>query len=198
MMRLLAAIIAVLMGIPATAPLGQPGPAWDFRSTVLLPLENGPNQLDLDGDGRADLVFVAWRENFNAHGFNQITFYRSTAKTPAWQLVPFFKKDGTSAFTSFQTYQGADCVLSDLRVLRPTKNPTRSVVAVLANRPLGNSFVDKRRVTFTVYVLTQNSEGIPGWPSFYFQAEDTITSKGAYCDVGDAFRSELGIGREHK
>jgi hypothetical protein len=162
---------------------------------VVVPLINGPNQLDLDGDRRMDLVFLAWRDNANAHGFNHITFYRSGSRAPAWNLVPFFSRDDTSTFTSFETYQGADCVLRDLRILRARNAPASPVVIVVAERRFGETFVSMEPVSFTVYRAALNADGIPGSPAFYFRAAETITSKASYCDVGEAFVSELGIAR---
>ena len=57
----------------------------------VIPLHNGPNEVDLDGDGRKDLVFVAWRDNGNAHGYSHVTFYRrGDDEENPWELVPFF------------------------------------------------------------------------------------------------------------
>jgi hypothetical protein len=164
----------------------------DFASMAVVPLENGPNQLDLDGDGRVDLVFVAWRDNANAHGFNHVTFYRSSPAVPKWSLVPFFNRDETQAF-SFETFQGADCVLRDLRVLRTPSKPASPVVVVTANRPFGETFISREPVTFTVYRFARNVEGLAGRPPFFFRAAETIMSTAAYCDVGEAFKAELGF-----
>jgi hypothetical protein len=195
-MKVSAAISAMVLVSGVVASGFQALPATDLNSMAVVPLKNGPNQLDLDGDGRMDLVFVAWRDNANAHGFNYITFYRSGPGTPAWNLVPFFSKDDTSTFTSFETYQGADCVFRDLRILRPRNKPASSVVIVVAERPFGETFISKEPVKFTVYRSALNADGIPGSPPFYFRAAEMITSKASYCDVGEAFRSELGIARQ--
>lgn len=168
----------------------------DLSAMTLLPLKNGPNQLDVDGDGWLDQVFVAWRDNANAHGFSHITFYRSASGDPAWSLVPFFDARDAQAFTAFDTYEGADCVLKDLRVLRPRQQPSSPVVVVVAERRFGETFTSREPVTFTVYRAARNSGGIAGSPPFYFRAAQTTTSKGAYCDVDEAFAGELGIARQ--
>jgi hypothetical protein len=194
-MKVFAAILAVVLGSGVVASGLQALSATDFSSMAVVPLKNGSNQLDLDGDGRMDLVFVAWRDNANAHGFNHVTFYRSDPGTPAWNLVPFFDKADLPAFTAFETYQGADCVLRDLRVFRPRSKPASPVVIVVAERRFGESFISDEPVTFTVYRSTLNTAGIAGSPPFYFRATDTFTSKAPYCDVGEAFRAELGTAR---
>jgi carbapenem resistance CarG-like protein len=196
-MRIIAVVASAAMWINGAAARGAQAPSpSEIRSMAVVPLRNGPNQVDLDGDGRMDLVFVAWRENFNAHGFRYVTFYRSTRDTPAWNLVPFFKQDERADFTSFQSYHGADCTLRDIRLLRPRAVSAAPTVAVVAERQFGESFDAQEVVTFTVYRAARNREEVPGSPAFSFRAAGTIVSKAAYCDVGEAFASELGIGRE--
>jgi hypothetical protein len=40
-----------------------------------------------------------------------------------------------------------------------------------------------------------NSEGIAGWPAYYFDHVKSQEAKKRYCDVDDAFDKELGLGR---
>ena len=64
----------------------------------------------------------------------------------------------------------------------------------MADRKVGESFVEENTVTFKVYTLKQNTDEMPGLPSQYFALTETFTGKQRYCDVEKAFRSELGIG----
>jgi carbapenem resistance CarG-like protein len=168
------------------------GPQSEFAAMSVVPLQNGPNDIDLDGDGRNDLVFVAWRENFNAHGSNYATFYRSMPGDVKWELVPFLGEKDTS-FESFRSTQGADCVLRDLRVMRSPGTPTAAIVIVIGERDFGQSYADRAAVTFTVYRAVQNGQQVPGAPTFYFRADKTIRSRAKYCDLAEAFASELGL-----
>lgn len=41
----------------------------------------------------------------------------------------------------------------------------------------------------------RNTDGLTGWPSFYFEHSRTVPAKRMYCDVNEAFERELGLGR---
>jgi hypothetical protein len=183
-----------LLATPSAA-VGQslPGGWADLASAAVVPLRNGPNEVDLDGDGRLDMVFVAWRENFNAHGYSVFTFYRSTqvAGAERWELLPFFGSTGETR-DSFKTEEGADCLLADIQVLQ-SGGARAPVMVVIGRRDFGQSFADSAKVTFTVYEMAANPDSAFGWPAKYLQARRTIRSRRTYCDVEDAFRSELHI-----
>lgn len=70
------AFLALLYASPVVGQVAQPDSTTtpSFAGMRVLPLRNGPNRLDLDGDGRFDEVFVGRRENFNAHDFSVYTF----------------------------------------------------------------------------------------------------------------------------
>src|SRR5438034_224014 len=145
---------------------------------TVLAIVNGPNEIDLDGDGRKDLVFSARRKNFNAHAYSHITFYRATGGTnPRWELVPFFDRKDVPTVDSFRTVEGADCILRDLRVLRPSSRPDAPVIVVTGEREPGQSFADS----------------VPGTPEVFFRAVRTIDSTAKHCDIGEAFAAELGL-----
>lgn len=177
--RALAALLVVLMFAlrgPAESP-GRPIP----RSLV-----NGLNEIDLDGDGIADAIVKAWRENFNAHGFFNYSFYRRTRKGD-WEVIPIERDRAGVPSIGFNTAQGADCVLSDLRI-HPNGGDVRLVVGA---REIGDSYADSRIVTFTWYALKRNEDGTPGMPSLYFAKTRSESTRNAYCDVNEAFEREL-------
>jgi hypothetical protein len=192
---LLAVFLAIAAGIHSEAWSAQPPQA--FSNWPLIPLRNGPNEIDIDGDGHQDLVFVAWRDNANAHGYELVTFYRGGNSDDAkWQVVPFEGMDnglnGRPFDDSFRTSQGADCVLRAMAVVR--KPSTREpVTVVVGERDFGQSYADAANVKFIVYRIARNDNGIPGWPAVYFQRDRTIDGKSKHCDVNEAFTSELGI-----
>jgi hypothetical protein len=165
----------------------------DLHDFKVISLHNGPNEIDLDGDGIKDDIFIAWRGNEDAHGYERITFYRKTInKEHAWELVPFFNRQGKFELDSQRTTLGADCALGVVVVIEA--NEKNSPVAVLvANRELGKSYADPAHVSFSYYELARNADGIPGWPSIYWKETRTIESMRDYCDVKDALRSELGV-----
>lgn len=172
-MRLAAACLLFLL--PAFAQAAAP-----------VSLKNGMNRVDFTGDGRADLVVVAHRENFNAHGFEVVTFHVEDGDTLL--QVPLFDGDDERQFATISG--GADCTLHDLRLL-PGK-AGEPMTLIVADRALGDSYADPNTVTFTWYALRTNAEGDVGYPQFRFQRTRTTQAKQAFCDVGDAFDATFG------
>jgi hypothetical protein len=66
-------------------------------------------------------------------------------------------------------------------------------VLILADRELGNSFIDIEKVTFRLYRLVRSTDGIPGRPAYYFDLTETRAAKAKYCDVDEALQKELGV-----
>ena len=106
-------------------------------------------------------------------------------------MIPFFGgvHDGVSGHEFYRTFEGADCILEDLRVVRRRKGP---VEVILGTRELGASFADSAAVRFDYYKLSRG--GMPGESPFYFEHTRTVLAKRPYCDVNDAFQRELGLG----
>lgn len=196
-MRLLSLLLLPCLLLPSSTARAQATAprAHDFRKSTLVEIGNGLNQVDIDADGRTDLVVVAYRENYNAHGFDYVTLYRLTDEAPAWQLVPFYDKDDKPVLTSFSTHDGADCRLRDLRLVRPAPVGSSPVAVIVGERAFGDSYIAPGIVTFTLYRAVRNAEHDIGAPAFYFRAAETFTSQARYCDVGEAFDTELGIRR---
>ena len=165
-----------------------------FPGMEVLTVREGPSNLQLKGEGPPDMVMRAWRENFNAHGFYYYTFYvqhpDSEDGRTRWELVPFVI--GTHVENGIATSQGADCVLRDLRVLRP-KHPPNPATVVIADRELKKTYADTEAVLFSVYELRKNTDGLPGEPGIAFHRVRTIPAHHKYCDVAEAFEKELGI-----
>jgi hypothetical protein len=182
-----ALLISVLVSFIAATPAASP-----------IVLHNGVNRIDLLGNGSRAAASVAWRGNFNGHGHTDVAFSifaksdRGDDKA-MWLVVPFFGSSADSASMNdvFATQEGADCTLSDLRVLRRVRTP---VEAIIARRDFAKSFADAEPVHFDYYELRRNTEGAAGWPPYYFQFTRTSTSKRSFCDVNEAFGSELGLG----
>ncbi len=165
-----------------------------FSRMEVLALNEGPNSLQLKGWAPPDMVMRAWRENYNAHGFYYYTFYvqhpDSEDGRTRWELVPFVI--GNHFENGIATSQGADCVLRELRVLRPKQSPN-PVTVLIAEREMKGTYADTERVTFSVYELQMNTRGRPGEPGIAFYRVRTIPARRRYCDVEDAFVRELGI-----
>ncbi|MDD5543021.1 MAG: hypothetical protein PHX83_07575 [Acidobacteriia bacterium] len=196
--RLVIALVILLATISANS--AAPEQTKAFKGFEVIPLRNGPNEIDINGDGLKDLIFIAWRENYNAHGFDIITFYLQVKSDhdiqpkEEWYLVPFFDEGGVPDKTSLKTEMGADCILSDIRVIRPVSPKKGPVTIVVGIRDLGESYADEASIKFLVYELRYTKEGIPGKPPYYFQQSKTIPGQEKYCDINNAFQRELGLG----
>lgn len=166
---------------------------------TILPLHNGRNRIDLLGTGEPGEIIVSRRDNGNAHGHSTVLFQVLTS-TPSddassdrlWRVIPFFGGPNDSAIGEelYRTFEGADCTLGDLRVIR--RGTGRPVEVVTATRDLGASFADSAAVRFDFYELVGNTEWLG--PIFRFRHVRTVHAKGRYCDVDDAFARELGLG----
>ena len=200
--------LAVSVAAGSQAPVLQPKPVADevvksgpFAGMVLVMLHEGSNELYLEGTRVLDLVFRAWRENGNAHGFNLTTFYRhahydADRFSPAsdrWEVVPFFDSSPPKELDSYRSFMGADCVLEDLFLMRPAPATSKPTMAVIARREFGDTFLSTMPVSFDIYELKKEPV-TAGRPEVFFENVRTAMSKGKYCDVADAMNREFGVG----
>ena len=186
MIRILFIVVtATLLNI---SPIMAESPA-----AKLVKLQNGVNSVDFTGDGISDLIVMGRRDNFNAHGFDVVSFYIFTDdkefSVKQWDIVPVMKKKGERL--EITVGGGADCILHDFRLLAGSGKTAASLI--LADRKLINGYAESEAVTFTYFSLERNKEGIPGEPRYYFKQLRAVKSKAKYCDVGEAFQKELGI-----
>lgn len=187
-------LLAATLGCAAQPP---------SNARPVIPLANGLNTLSLTAAPLPAQAFLAHRDNGNAHGFDVLTLYilapSSEGVTPEWQLVPAFDaRDGQRRHTpggehlTLTTFDGADCRLRDVRLLAATA--TADAVLIVADRDLGDSFASPAPVTFRYFTLRHNVDDGPGWPVYYFAFDHERRAMQPYCDVGEAFRAELGVG----
>lgn len=186
-MKTLAFVCAALfISIPAFAA--------DQSKTDVVKIGNGITQVDFTGEGARDLVISGRRENYNAHSFDVVSFYvpdqDDAGKSRQWDIVPIMTKG--SEKEQVEVSGGADCVLHDFRLL--AGHGKEAAMLILADRDLGASFASAAKVTFTYYSLVRNLDGMPGFPSYAFEQSRVVSAKHAYCDVGEAFDQELGLG----
>jgi hypothetical protein len=201
---------AVSVAAGFQAPVRQPKPAADeviksgpFAGMVLVTLHEGSNELYLEGNRVLDVVFRAWRENGDAHGFNLTTFYRhahydADRFSPAsdrWELVPFFDSTPPREVDSYRNFMGADCVLEDLFLMRQAPGTNKPTMAVIAKREFGETFISSMPVSFDIYELKKEPVTL-GRPEVFFEKVRTAKSMGKYCDVADAMHREFGVGPE--
>jgi len=160
-------------------------------SYTVVKLHYGLNRVDFNNDGEEDLVVIARRENFNAHGFDVVTFYSNQPRNQQGNLaiVPMFDKEKEDL--TLEVSGGADCLLHDFRLLKPKHG--NEALLIVASRVWSKSFAENNVVAFSYYKLETNHSGLPGRPVLYFTLSDVRQAKKKYCDVNEAFHSELGL-----
>lgn len=160
----------------------------------VVQLSDGVTHTDISGDGQKGMIVKARRENFNAHGFDVISFYIQSplivGGSSVWNIVPVFT--GNKEMLELTVSGGADCVLHDFRLIK--SEPGKGVRLIIANREIRESYFEESSVTFEYYTLNKNSKGAVGDPLYYFKKTNVLKAKGKYCDVGEAFMKELGLG----
>ena len=176
------------------SPLTTAAAREPAATAQVMPLRNGMNTLSLTSAPVPAMAMLAHRENFNAHSFEVLTLY---IQAPAgdreplqWQIVPVF--DAEKERLTLSASGGADCILHDFRLLRPSA--TRDAQLIVADRELGKSFADAAPVQFRFFQLKKNTEGLLGRPMYYFEFDHARKASKAYCDVGEALQTELGVG----
>lgn len=156
--------------------------------------KNGINYIDLNGDGKKDIVMSGYRDNLSAHSFSFYSFYiykkLDRKENPyEWQIVSIDSSKGNAGNEISKyvitTHQGADCVLRDARLARLKGDPFYYLV--IADRPIGESYVDSLKVKFTFYKLIFNKDE----NRFIYEKVKEIISTKKYCDVEEAFAKEL-------
>jgi hypothetical protein len=170
--------------------------ASEGNGLTVIPVDNGVNTLTLLGEPA--MVVRAWRENYNAHGFDVVSFYvrdKASGEKAYWNVVPVFaqaSRDALSERLEITVGGGADCVLHDFRLLH--SNDDKRVMLVVAQRDMGDSFADPATVHFTWYDLAKNEDEAPGEPWLSFRQTRVTQATKSYCDVEEAFDKELHLG----
>lgn len=178
------------------AASGLPVPSMSAPAPRPVKLHYGLNKIDLTGQGDPAVAVLSLRENFNAHSFTVLTMYLTPppgARADApWHVVPLFterKGQQEKEDLTLTTSGGADCELHGYRLLAAPGKPMRIIVA---DREFGDSFADTGPVRFDFYELKNNDEQAPGWPLWYFEFKKSVQARHKHCDVGEAFKTELG------
>jgi hypothetical protein len=191
-------IIAGNSWMAATGHAEVPIPKFDPKDMV--PLINGPNWVDLDGDGHLDLVMKSMHQIPSPHSMSLYTFHLYTEYTSAdtmfdrnthWHTVSFPSKDKPFSAFFINTHQGATCIISDIRLVINKSGNHKKTYIIEAVRTLDETYGDAERVTFYVYRLDKGEGG--NTPPFTFNIVSTFPAKTKYCSVSNAFEKELNI-----
>jgi len=193
-------ILAPALCALALSPSAFSAPMVALDGYRVVPIKNGITPFDFGTHGGkaaarklAGYIVVSHRENFNAHGFDVISFhaYEPGEQPKTLGLISIFP-EGDKERYNVSVSGGADCVLHDFRLLESVRG--KPALLVVADRDPGDTFVDPATVSFHYYKLNENTDGTPGEPHLYFKHVDAGKSKRNYCEVGEAFKAELGLG----
>jgi len=154
-----------------------------------VPLNNGISNINAPPFGKA-IVVKGFRDNGTSpHSSSIYTFYipEGQDENRINHIVNIHKIDSdTPQNPLFQTWEGADGVLSDIKLLT-TQDKT---YLVISDRLFGQSFADSQLVLFDVYALQENTTG--DWETrYFFEYIGTQVSKRGYRDVNEAFLEEF-------
>ena len=199
------AALSLLLAIstPATSSMAQTTGSnlrqqRDFAAAKAVALQNGLNPIDLFGDGRQGMVFVARQDFLTAHDFSSLAFY--TKEENQWYLISFFGgpmsqgADGVDRRDMLGTSEGADCTLQDVRIIREKSGIP--VTVIIAKREFGESYASAAPVRFDVYHLKIRTHDETGEPRYGFMWSHSIKAQRNYCNVNYAFDRELGLGNK--
>ena len=160
----------------------------ESKAVNVIPHNNGVTIVDYNGNGKSGIIVSGHRENYNAHSFEVVSFYIKSASGEL-NIIPLSLNEKESF--SLSVSGGADCVLHDFRLLRG--NGKTPATLIKADREFGETYVSSELVTFTYYSLAENNESVAGLPPYVFSLLKEVKSKQKYCDVGEAFKKELGV-----
>jgi hypothetical protein len=158
-------------------------PVWGQEvAGRLYDIPLGQTRLDITGDGKPEIIFKALRENNNAHSYN-VTLFMQDGDVPS--LIGIDTKTVLHELTSSAE---SECGIYDNRLL-VGKNGTSSIL-ITANRALtdGQDFCALVPVQLEFFRLTENSQGLPGWPQFYFKSFKTWATNKNYDTVANALK----------
>ncbi|MDD9911559.1 MAG: hypothetical protein OXR68_01420 [Alphaproteobacteria bacterium] len=149
----------------------------------------GANFVDINADGKDDLIVKTRWENTNAHSYDKYTFAIRENKKDDDGLEQsifyevFLDEEGNGLTTS----EGADCMLVGYQF--KTKDGVLEFTKY--ERPLGEGYIDKQPVTKTKYSLvsTVAKQGAvyPGDPLWFFEKESELVTDSKHCSVHEVW-----------
>uniref|UniRef100_A0A7C2V6F9 VCBS repeat-containing protein n=1 Tax=Hydrogenobacter sp. TaxID=2152829 RepID=A0A7C2V6F9_9AQUI len=161
----------------------------------IIQIKNGTNYIDLNGDGRKDMVISGHRSHITTHRFQAYTIYiyrpeyKVENKSYKWHIVAISDdpKDVSKETYSIFTKEGADCVLRDIRFVRLKGESLPFLVVAERLFTSKDTYASRNFVIFKFYKLFLDDVE----DRYVYKKTCELKSKKKYCDVNKAFLEEL-------
>ncbi|EOC0210273.1 carbapenem self-resistance protein CarG family protein [Cronobacter dublinensis] len=147
-------------------------------------LKDGPNMLDLNQDGIADLLLSATYDNNTSHPSSTLTIY--IQKDHAWLIVPV--PDGEGFTWSDFRLSASTTKISGYELYQANHIFYLVSAVKVADASESADLTDATAVTFTRYRIASNTQD-PGVSAFFWQPAGTYTTDTSFNDIDDAFRT---------
>lgn len=154
-----------------------------WASEKRLDLDYGINRIDVNGDGREDLILRARWDVATAHPADR---YSIILDLPQKDFSERFYEVGIEddLTTGILTFEGADCVLTGYVFIL---NNNRLMVYKY-HREIGKGFAEREKVRRTTYALVSrelHDDGGVGYSPYYLKKIKETILDGVWCDVRD-------------
>lgn len=147
----------------------------------LLGIKQGANQIDLNGDGRNDLVLLANFDNNKSHPSQVISFYINKPDG-GYSILPSIDENQFSYFDL--ALSGSNVKVSSFALYKARNQ----VFFITSDKQTINAF-DQDNFSFNVYALRESDEH-PGIPLYQWVKLSSVMSHGKYLSAEESF-SEL-------
>lgn len=144
----------------------------------VIHISYGANLIDIDNDGRNDLIVRTRGETLNAHSFDRYIISYQNDKDVFYEVA----LEDTFRY-EFVTHEGADC---KLRYYMFEKDEQGLKLTQL-EREFGESYADTKPVTVTTYrfvnLFKKPDLLSVGIPPYFLKKQSTYTTETQHCDV---------------
>lgn len=176
-------------------------------ATRPLSLAFGPNAVDLNGDGRKDLILKSWHERHNASGHIVYQFLiNSGAKAPLfieqrpempprrgdlWEVVMIRDPERGHEKPVLMEEESGQCTLRAAVVFPAGKGAQEGAVLAVAEKRGFEDFIESLPVNIDLYALITDGDDVAGQPEYRFERLQNVMTKGSYCDARRALMTFL-------
>ena len=176
-----------------------------FHPEEMVKIVNGPNWIDMNGDGHLDLVMKSrvsiWGTSHSYSVYSFFIYTENNVTNPEiyetnWSSINIIDNDASKygyGENTKQTYEGAECIITDYRIAMARINNKISAWLIMAQRDLGEGFWDQQPYMFTFFKLENDEDPQNGYERLAFIKKGTSTTTNKDCGANEAFFHEFGF-----